>query len=199
MSMARAYLQTMRNEDGWTVRFGLKNDDESWTPLVWEGTDLRVGLTACFRAALKIADPSDDLPILTGLNLETFLVKSEDCALNWGLTLFRTVDYWMALTGYREQYEDREYATGAADAEIHLALGALKPARAAEAVPWRKDMKHRIESRNSEGVKVARDLEHTARRSQQVQAPNRAIREKFKQWDGHDKWTALLRQQEVSR
>ena len=185
----------MRNEDGWTARFGLKNPDDSWTPLVWNGEDLEVGLNAVFRAALKVADPSDDLPILTGLNLATFLKKNEACPLNWGLTLFRTIDYWMALTGYREQYEDGEYATGAADSEIHLALDALKPARAAEAVPWRKDMKHRIEARNSEGKRVCRDPADNVRRSEYVQAPNRAIREKFKQWDGHDRWTALLREQ----
>lgn len=186
------YLQTMRNETTWTVRLGLKGLYNAWTPLQWEGDDLTTGIHAVCKAALTMSDDDTlDTLYMLGLDLDTFLAKSEEVAVNWGLTVFKAQGYWFGLLGYREQYADGEWATAAADESIHAAVGQLDPAKTCTAIPWRRDMVHRIQPRNANGKMMSRTPQEYAARREKVQAANREIRENFHRWEGKAKWDEL--------
>lgn len=186
------YLQTMRNETTWTVRLGLKGLYNTWTPFQWEGDDLTTGIHAVCKAALTMSDDDTlDSLYMLGLNLDTFLAKSAECAVNWGLTVFKAQGYWFGLLGYREQYADGEWATASADESIHAAVGQLDPAKTCTAIPWRRDMVHRIQPRNANGKMMSRTPQEYDARREKVQAANREIRENFHRWEGKAKWDEL--------
>lgn len=187
------YLQTMRNETTWTVRLGLKGLYNAWTPFQWEGDDLTTGIHAVCKAALTMSDDDTlDSLYMLGLDLETFLAKSEECAVNWGLTVFKAQGYWFGLLGYREQYADGEWATAAADESIHASIGSLNPAKTCTAVPWRRDMVNRITPRSAEGKVMSRTPEDANAKRRKAQAANREIRENFHRWEGKAKWDELI-------
>jgi len=187
-----AYLQTMRNETTWTVRLGLQLST-GWVPFQWEGTDLSTGIHAVGKAALSVSDDEtlDNLYML-GLDLDTFLAKSEDCSVDWGFTVFYTQDMWFGLLGYREQYADGEWATAAADETIHAAIGQLQPKRTCNAVPWRRDMLHRIQPRNAKGEMMSRSPEDANAKRKKQQASAQAIRVNFHRWEGKSRWDELI-------
>ena len=189
----RTYLQTMRNENTWTVRLGIRGLYDSWQPFQWEGEDLATGIHAVCKAALNWDEEDDSLDALymLGLDLDTFLAKSDEVAVNWGLTVFYAQDLWFGLLGYREQYADGEWATAAADESIHAAVGQLDPAKTCTAIPWRRDMVHRIQPRNADGKMMSRTPQEYAARREKVQAANREIRENFHRWEGKAKWDEL--------
>ena len=189
----RTYLQTMRNDNTWTVRLGIRGLYDSWQPFQWEGEDLATGIHAVCKAALNWDEEDDSLDALymLGLDLDTFLAKSDEVAVNWGLTVFYAQDLWFGLLGYREQYADGEWATAAADESIHAAVGQLDPAKTCTAIPWRRDMVHRIQPRNADGKMMSRTPQEYAARREKVQAANREIRENFHRWEGKAKWDEL--------
>ena len=187
------YLQTMRNETTWTVRLGLKGLYNAWTPFQWEGDDLTTGIHAVCKAALTMSDDDTlDSLYMLGLDLETFLAKSAECAVNWGLTVFKAQGYWFGLLGYREQYADGEWATAAADESIHASIGSLNPAKTCTAVPWRRDMVNRITPRSAEGKVMSRTPEDANAKRTKAQAANRELRESFHRWEGKAKWDELI-------
>ncbi len=191
--MTTTYLQTMRNESTWTVRLGIPFVYDTWTPFQWEGEDLTTGIHAVCKAALSMSDDDDlDALYMLGLDLETFLAKNYECSVNWGLTVFKAQGYWFGLLGYREQYADGEWATAAADESIHAAVGSLHPTKTCTAVPWRRDMAHRIQPRNAKGEMISRSPEDANAKRTKQQATARAIREDFKKWQGKDKWDELI-------
>ncbi len=191
--MTTTYLQTMRNDTTWTVRLGIKFLYDTWTPFQWEGEDLSTGIHAVCKAALKMSDDEslDDLFML-GTNLDTFVRKCNECVVNWGITVFKTEQYWFALLGYREQYADGEWATACADETIHSAVGQLHPSRTCTAVPWRRDMVNRITPRDAEGKVISRTPADTNDKRMKAQATNRQIRDNFQQWAGKPKWDELI-------
>lgn len=189
----QTYLQTMRNETTWTVRLGIRFVYDTWSPFQWEGEDLATGIHAVCTAALRFSDDEslDDLFML-GIDLDTFVSKNMECAVNWGITVFKTADYWFALLGYREQYADGEWATAAADESIHAAVGSLNPTKTCTAVPWRRDMAHRIQPRNAKGEMMSRSPEDADAKRTKQQATARGIREEFKKWKGKPRWDELI-------
>lgn len=187
------YLQTMRNETNWTVRLGFKGLYNSWTPIQWEGDDLTTGIHAVCKAALTMSDDDAlDSMYMLGINLTTFVAKNEECAVNWGITVFKTQGYWFGLLGYREQYADGEWATAAADESIHAAVGSLNPSKTCTAVPWRRDMVNRIMPRNDNGEIMSRSPQDYEARREKAGASERAIREDFHRWEGKNKWNELI-------
>jgi len=195
MTKPTAYLQTMRNEETWTVRLGIRFLYDTWTPIQWEGTDLEDGVRAVCLGAMNFSEDEriDDFYMI-GADLNTFVEKCNECPVNWGITVFKTEDYWFALLGYREQYADGEWATAAAEEELLLAVGELNPAITSTAVAWRRDMAHRINPRDENGKTMSRDPEaqRTASKRKKDRSATDAIRESFKKWEGHDKWKALI-------
>jgi hypothetical protein len=190
----------MRNETTWTVRLGIRFVYDTWTPFQWEGEDLATGIHAVCKAALKVSDDEslDDLYML-GLDLDTFVSKNEECAVNWGITVFKAQGYWFGLLGYREQYADGEWATAYADESIHAAVGQLEPTKTCSAVPWRQDMVHRVQPRNENGDFMSRTPEDYENRRKRAQAANQAIREAFHGWSGKSRWDELIAKANANR
>ena len=188
-----AYLQTMRNENTWTVRLGIRFLYDSWTPIQWEGADLEDGIRAVCLGAMNFSDDEriDDF-YMVGIDLTTFVEKCNECPENWGITVFKTADYWFALCGYRAQYADGEWATAQADESIHAAVGQLNPAITSTAIAWRRDMAHRITPRSAEGKVMSRTPEDANAKRRKAQAANREIRENFHRWEGKAKWDELI-------
>lgn len=194
-----AYLQTMRNENTWTVRLGIRHSD-AWVPFQWEGEDLSVGIHAVGKAALTVSeDESLDKLYMMGTDLDTFVTKCNECFVNWGITVFKTDEYWFALLGYREQYADNEWATACADETIHAAVGQLNPERTCNAVPWRRDMIHRIQPRDANGEFMSRSPKDAAEKRKKQQAANVFIRDNFHRWEGKGRWNELISKANAKR
>lgn len=198
--MSDSYLMVFKEEDGWMVRAGFMFDGVM-QPVEFHGNneELEVGLNVMISTVNELSELDNFqshtswIPMrLDNLSQRTLVNKCSELIPNWGIVLFAAVDdkRWIAVTGYREQLDDREFAVAEADRDLNVAIGCLKVKNATEAFEWKKDMVHRVNARNEDGEVTRLDEEAQARRTN---ARRSQVSANWKKWKHSPNWDKVIR------
>ena len=200
---ADSYLMLIRDKnDNWMSR-GALSFDGKLTPVEHTADEPIIAIKAVVKwmeKAKKDSDSNPDfIPMIShdGICLNAFLRKAHMLELGWGICLFGSVQAkrWIAVVGHDEHLLlTGGFAGAMADFDAAMAVGGLEVEFAQARIEYKREMKHSVNPRDSDGNLIRHNTDRNKRR----RLKQREAADPRKSWGKTEdaaKWRGLVHSQ----